>query len=347
MNDLVRAHEVASAFYRRQLESYRKGWAARQLIGRQLGAVLATDSRWSVGYAPVRWSRLVDHLRAAGFDDDTMLAAGLVKPLQSGYLVDRFRDRLTFVAHDIDLRSVGFVARARAAHPKYLNSPSTKIYTKGRSLVGIDAQLDRLSNGAVPVMVEGPTDAIAISLLNGPWAGITPCGTAITRHQAAMVRRYAVTDTVIVMLDPDPAGRNAAVKSLDALSVYFGSVVVAELPEGRDPASLFASSPGLLRASLQSPRLGFEFAIDVELMRWDKVLDHLSGQVGALRAIAPLVARLPADRIAGQVARLSQRLRLEERVVSRELVAVVGRRPKIEAFGPDLEADPDLESRSP
>src|SRR5688572_18952641 len=136
MNELVRAHEVASAFYRHQLQSNRKGWAARQLIGRQLGAVLASDSGWSVGYAPARWARLVDHLRAAGFDNETMLDTDLAKPLPSGYLVDRFHDRLTFVAHDIDLRPVGFVARARAAHPKYLNSPTTKIYTKGRSLVG-------------------------------------------------------------------------------------------------------------------------------------------------------------------------------------------------------------------
>jgi DNA primase len=347
MNELIRAHEVAAAFYRHQLQSNRKGWAARQLVGRQLGAVLASDSGWSVGYAPRRWTRLVDHLRAAGFNDQTMLAAGLAKPLRSGYLVDHFYDRLTFVAHDIDLRSVGFVARARAAHPKYINTPSTQIYAKGRSLVGIDAQLDRLSNGAVPVMVEGPTDAIAVSLLNGPWAGISPCGTAITRHQAAIVRRHAVTDTVIVMLDPDLAGRTAAVKSLDALSKYFDLVMVAELPGGRDPASLFAASPGLLRATLQSPRLGMEFAIDVELMRWEKVLDHLSGQVGALRAIAPLVVKLPTDRIAAQVARLSHRLGLEERVISRELVAVVGRRPKTGASDRDLEADLDLDSRSP
>ncbi|WP_433017945.1 toprim domain-containing protein [Kribbella sp. CA-294648] len=347
MKELIRAHEVASAFYRHQLHIYRKGWAARQLVGRQLGAVLASDSKWSVGYAPARWARLVDHLRATGFDDDTMLAAGLAKPLRSGYLVDRFHDRLTFVAHDIDLRPVGFVARARAAHPKYVNSPRTQIYTKGRSLVGIDAQLDQLSSGAVPVMVEGPTDAIAISLLNGPWAGISPCGTAITRHQAAIVKRHAVTDTVIVMLDADLAGRNAAVRSVDVLSRYFGSVLVAELPDGRDPASLFAAYPDLLRASLQSPRLGIEFAIDVELARWDKVLDHLSGQVGALRAVAPLVVKLPPDRVAGQVARLSQRLGLEERVVSWELVAAVSRRANTGASDRDLEVDPDLDSRSP
>lgn len=296
---------------------------------------------------PDGWSRLVDHLRAAGFDDETMLAAGLAKPTRSGYLVDRFRDRLTFVAHDIDLRPVGFVARARAADPKYVNSPRTQIYAKRRSPVGLDAQQTRLTRGAIPVVVEGPTDALAISLLGDEWAGASPCGTAITREQAAILRLHAVGDTVIVMLDGDPSGRHGAERALDALSAQFRSVLAAELPSGDDPASLFRSSPGLLRATLTNARPGFEFAIDLELARWNKVLDHLSGQVGALRSVAPLVVKLPTERIAGQVARLARHLDLEERIVSREVLASVGRRPRSGALRGDLEADPDLDSRSP
>ncbi|GAA1602446.1 hypothetical protein GCM10009789_65690 [Kribbella sancticallisti] len=290
---------------------------------------------------------MVDHLRAAGFDDDTMLAAGLARTTRSGYLVDRFRDRLTFVAHDIDLRPVGFVARARAADPKYISSPSTRIYAKGRSLVGIDAQQARLARGAVPVVVEGPTDAVAVSLLGAEWAGASSCGTAITRHQAAIVRRFAVGDTVILMLDGDLAGQQGALRGLDALSTYFRTVLVAELPGGHDPASLFSTSRGLMRAVLTNARPGVEFAIDVELARWGKVLDHLSGQVEALRSVAPMVVKLPKDRIAGQVVRLARHLHLEERVVSREILACVGRRPKAGASPSDMEADPDLASRSP
>jgi DNA primase len=84
-----RAHQVASTFYRRQLLGNPRSWAARHLDGRQLGAVLAADSTWSVGYASDRWTGLVDHLRAEGFDDETMLAAGLARPTRSGYLIDR------------------------------------------------------------------------------------------------------------------------------------------------------------------------------------------------------------------------------------------------------------------
>jgi DNA primase len=290
---------------------------------------------------------LVDHLRAAGVDADTIRAAGLAKSTRSGQLVDRFSDRLTFVAHDIDLRPVGFVARARASEPRYLNSPSTQIYAKGRSLVGLDAQRTRLANGAIPVMVEGPTDALAISLLGDEWAGASSCGTAITREQAVIVRRHAVGDTVIVMLDGDPAGHHGAERGLDALATQFRSVLVGELPAGEDPTSLFRASPGLLRAILTNARPGAEFAIDLELARWNKVLDHLSGQVGALRSVAPLVVKLPPERIAEQVARLARHLHLEERVVSREVLASVGRRARRSASWGDLEVGPDLDSRSP
>jgi DNA primase catalytic core len=347
MDALVRANEHAAEFFRRELRTYRSGWAARHLIRRRLGAALNPDSAWQVGFAPDRWSRLVDHLRSVGVDDDVMLAAGLAKPTKSGYLVDRFRNRITFVAHDIDLRPVGFVARASAGRPKYLNTPATQIYTKGKSLVGIVPQRKQLASGAIPVVVEGPTDALAVSLLGDQWAGITPCGTAITRYQASMLRQHAVVDTVIVMLDPDPAGRTGAVRSLDVLSEQFATVLVAELPERQDPARLFSASPGSLRAAMQKTRPLLEFAIDSELMRWEKVLDHISGQVGALRAVAPYVVRLPNDRVAAQVARLASHLGLEERVVSREVLASVSRRPITKASGGEPEIVLDLDSRTP
>lgn len=346
MDALVEANELAAEFFRRELRNYRSGWAAQHLIKRRLGAALNPESAWGVGFAPDRWTRLVDHLRSKGVGDEVMLTAGLVIPTESGSLVDRFRNRITFVAHDIELRPVGFVARSRTGRPHYLNSPTTQIYTKGRSLVGLAPQKRQLANGAIPVVVEGPMDAYAVSLLGRQWAGITPCGTALTRHQALMIKQHAVTDTVIVMLDPDVAGRAGAERSLNVLSPHFGMVLVAELPERRDPAAVYSANPALLRAAIQDTRLLLEFAIDAELARWGKVLDHVSGQVEALRAVAPLVVRLPSDRMAAQVVGLASRLGLEARVVSREILASVGRRSREGVSASELEANPDLDSRT-
>ncbi|GAA3537352.1 toprim domain-containing protein [Kribbella ginsengisoli] len=346
MNALVRANELAAELFRRELRNRRSGWAADHLIRRRLGAALNSDSTWEIGFAPDRWTRLVDHLRSNGVDDDVIVAAGLASPTPSGYLAARFRDRITFVAHDIDLRPVGFVARSRSGEPRYLNTRSTKVYTKGRSLVGLVAQRKRLASGAVPVVVEGPMDAYAVSLLGDQWAGLTPCGTALTRHQALMIREHAVADSVIMMFDADAGGRAGAERSLALLAPLFGTVLIAELPERRDPAALYSADPGLLRTAIRQTRPLLEFAIDAELARWVRVLDHVSGQVDALRAVAPLVVRLPSDRIGTQVVRLAAHLNLEERVVSRELLACVGRRPRAGASADDLEADLDLGSRT-
>ena len=328
---LIEANALAAEFFRNELLKRPDCWAAEHLRSRRLGDVLEADSTWYVGYAPDGWSRLVGHLRRLGFDDRTIVAAGLASPTSNGYLVDRFRDRIMFVAHDIDLGPVGFIGRARAGRVRYLNTPNTDIYAKGKCLVGLDGQLDRLEAGAIPVLVEGTMDALAVSLAGDQWAGVGCCGTAITRDQALMLRRHARVDAVIVALDGNLAGRNGAVRSLDVLSAVFGQVLVAELPDEHDPASLFVAAPRQLRTALSSPRPLVDLAIEVELSRWSRVVDHISGQVNAVRAVAPLVARLPAARVAGEIGWLSSKLRLDEQIVSREVLASVGLRNEQQA----------------
>lgn len=349
---LVDAHRVAAAFYQEQLARRPDGWAAQQLRDRGLGAVLARGSDWWVGYAPEGWSRTVNHLRRSGIKDEVIVAAGLASVTSNGYLVDRFRDRLMFVARDIDLRPVGFIGRADGTRLRYLNTPRTPIYAKAKTVVGLDGQLERLRDGAVPVLVEGPMDAVAVSLAGEEWAGAATCGTAVTLEQALIARKHSRVSTVIVALDGDVGGRTGAVRSLEVLSQVFDEVLFAQLPSGQDPAKLYAADQSQLRAVLGSARPLAEFAIDVELERWNNVLDHVSGQVNAVRAVAPLVAGLPARRIATEIAKLSRAVHLDEQIVSREILAAVTRRP-LHQFRrqriQELEdgADPPDYSRSP
>jgi DNA primase catalytic core len=352
--ELVQAHRAAAAFYRRQLCDRSDTWAAHHLRDRGFGAVLAPDSRWQVGYAPDGWSRLVNHLRKYGFQDEVIVAAGLASVTNNGYLFDRFRDRIVFVAHDRALDPVGFMGRARGTRLRYLNTPNTDLYSKQHTLVGIDGPGERLLD-AVPVFVEGPVDAVAVNLLEERWLGAACCGTAITYEQALMVKRQTRTDTVIVALDGGTAGRNGAVRSLDVLSGVFSEVLFARLPEHHDPASLYAAGGQQLRAALSSSRPLVDYAIEMELGRWDRVLDHISGQVNAVRAVAPLVAQLPAQRVAGEIARLARAVRLEEQIVSREVLAAVGPRPAATprrrrnrlAHRVDVEVEPPDCSRTP
>ncbi|TDO44453.1 DNA primase-like protein [Kribbella sp. VKM Ac-2571] len=165
------AHVAAASFYRQQLQDRPGDWAAEHLRGRGLGTVLAPGSEWSVGYAPDGWSQLVGHLRRQGFDDIEIVAAGLAFVTSNGYLVDRFRDRIVLAAYDEDVRPAGFIGRSAGPRLRYLNTRNTEIYSKGQTLIGLDAQVKRLQAGAVPVLVEGMMDAPAVSLAGEHWAG--------------------------------------------------------------------------------------------------------------------------------------------------------------------------------
>ncbi|MFI7067096.1 toprim domain-containing protein [Kribbella sp. NPDC050124] len=328
---LVEVQVAAAQFFRARLLGSGAGWAAAHLVQRGLGHVLRSSSPWKVGYAPDGWARLVDHLRAEGFEDDTLLAAGLASPTRKGYLVDRFRDRIMFPAWDSGEQLVGFVGRSRGGRAKYLNSPATRIYQKSHALVGLAEQRDLLESGATPVFVEGPMDAAAVDelsrLTSRGWAGLGVCGTALSFHQASMVHQYSGSDAVIVGVDADGGGRLAAVRWLDDLSSVFERVLVAEFPSGHDPSSLLETPAGADRLfeALSSPRPLAELAIEVELARWSRVLDHISGRVNALRRIAPLVARLPHEQVAGQLGELAKVLELDQEIVSREVVETLGR----------------------
>ncbi|GAB3930420.1 hypothetical protein GCM10029976_032230 [Kribbella albertanoniae] len=318
-NITLEMHRQAWEFYQRQLHRMPDGWASTHLRDRGLGAAL-DDPAWGIGYAPASWTGLTDHLRKAGFTDESLVAAGLATPTMNGYLVDRFRDRIMFAAENADMEVTGFVGRARGGLVRYLNSPMTEVYRKSEATVGLIARCGKLLRGATPVLVEGVMDALAVDQLGSRWAGIAVCGTAVTRQHALAIRQVSPANKIVVAFDPDLGGRLGAVRSLKALDGVFGAVQAAALPDGHDVAKLFQRSPARLQGCLDSGVPLAEFAIDVELGKWAPVLDHLSGQVNALRAVAPFVRQLPSALVAEQIARLSERLDLEVAVVSREVL---------------------------
>src|SRR5690606_12047744 len=131
---------------------------------------------------------LADHLRGHGVTADEMLAAGLVKVAANGRLIDRFRDR-AMLPIMTEGKTLAFVGRRNPetheekAGPKYLNSPDTVLFHKGAQLYGV-AQPE-LATGSIPVLVEGPMDAIAVTIATaGAYIGVAPLGTALTHEQA-------------------------------------------------------------------------------------------------------------------------------------------------------------------
>ena len=310
---LVQVIAAAGRFYQSQLTG---SWVPGYLASRGLDAVLLPTSPWKIGYAPATWTALVDHLRGQGFTDADMLTAGLVVNGKNGQLRDRFRDRLIIPLRDQDGIATGFIGRRHpaAGHdhgPKYLNTPDTPIFTKGHILAGLAEGRGAFQRGAKPVLTEGPLDAIAVSIASeGPFTGVTPCGTALTGDQvAALARAIPLADRgVLVALDADTAGRAAAVRAYWRLAPVTSRLTTITLPDSTDPAALLETGG---RAALRKTFTGAvrplaDLVTDSRINDWarGRELVFAELQIGALRAAATAIANMPEEHIGPQAARL-------------------------------------------
>jgi hypothetical protein len=163
-----------------------------------------------------------------GFNLESVRNAGLGLVNPEGRTVDRFRDQVILPARNDELQTVGFVGVRASTSPYYATSPATQVLRRSNSLVGVAEQLDRLSEGAVPVPVNDPLDAVAIERLSrltvGRWAGIHLCGALLSAERARILSRYAAIDSAIVVLTDRADGQRAAIGFVDDLSRFFRRV---------------------------------------------------------------------------------------------------------------------------
>lgn len=332
-HDLVRVHQAAAQFFRTQLPG---SWVPGYLSAR--GFRTSVQQHWQIGYAPAGWDTLTRHLRGAGYPDQLIEAAGLAHRSRRGTLIDTFRDRAVLPIHAADGTLMAFIGRAPndagAGVPRYLNSPHTALYDKGSVLFGVWEARDALGKGARPVIVEGPFDAIAVTTAGrGRYAGLAPCGTALTSGHLACLDNAAnlMSSGVLVALDADQAGRRAAARAYQLLTPFSGQIAAVSFPAGQDPAQIVQSRgpDGLARLLSQTQPLT-DLVIDAEVVRWERWLEHAEGQIRALRATAPLIAAMPPADVARQVARLAERLGLRYSVVTE---AVTDALPDVIATG--------------
>ncbi|UUW92511.1 MobF family relaxase [Pimelobacter simplex] len=237
---------------------YPRSWAPGYLRER-LGTDLTEHPNYGVGYAPGSGHSLMRHLTAQGATIDELEQAGLVSRRErddgTTYYRDFFRDRLVMPIRDPNDPNaeaiLGFVGRRNPtktdddfAGAKYLNTRTTPVFTKGEALFGYAEARERLADGALPVLVEGPMDALAITLgSNGTAVGIAPMGTALTVSQIKLLRTHIDMvngrDRIAVATDSDPAGRKSAQKAFWHLTAADLDPTHLDLPDGLDPARLF------------------------------------------------------------------------------------------------------------
>lgn len=245
---LAEVMEQANRFFRLQLSSAAGAGARDYLAGR--GLRQAALDRFEIGFAPDSRAALTAHLRAAGVADELVAAAGLSAQPDTGSAYDRFRNRITFPIRDARGRLIAFGGRALAAdaRAKYLNSPETELFDKGRSLYNIGPAREAVARGAPLVVAEGYMDVIA--LVEAGFAGaVAPLGTAITETQLEMLWR--LSDEPVIALDGDRAGLQAGMRLIDLAlpRIEAGQGLrFALLPPGQDPDDLLrAGGPAAMQ----------------------------------------------------------------------------------------------------
>ncbi len=252
---LFEVMERAVQHFRLQLKTSAAAEARHYLEAKRGLGPEALD-RWEIGFAPNAWQGLWDALKAKGIDDALILEAGLAKPSQNGGRpYDTFRGRIMFPIRDARGRCVGFGGRAMDPNDgaKYLNSPETMLFDKGRTLYNHGPARAAAGKGQPLIVAEGYMDVIALAE-QGFGAAVAPLGTAITEPQLAMLWRIA--DEPIIALDGDAAGLRAAMRLVDlALPLLEAgkSLRFALMPEGQDPDDLLKSAgPGAFQKLLDA-----------------------------------------------------------------------------------------------
>ena len=257
---LLKAHELAAGYFREQLRSA-AGAAARSHIERR-GIGPETVERLGLGFAPSRRDGLTLHLRDAGQPLDLLLRGGLVVQRDGERPRDRFRNRLIIPIARETGSVIAFGGRALGAdqQPKYLNSPETPLYSKGRVLYGLHLTKKAVREDGHVVLVEGYFD-FAQALQAGVRPVTATCGTALTDRHVRLLRRFC--SRTLLSFDPDSAGAGAAARSGELLLAQGFQVHVVQLPSGDDPDAFIRRHGGdAYRERLRAARPYLDDALD-------------------------------------------------------------------------------------
>ena len=312
---LLRLHAEAAEWFRENLSKKQLGAPAREYL-KERGISAEIAKRWQLGYAPDEWNAFGNWARDHGYRESELLAGGLVKtkddaepaPNVKQTAYDRFRGRLMFpICNDVGevIAFSGRLLQSESEAAKYLNSPETPLFRKGKVLFGLHKTKRGLIEANCAIVCEGQIDLITLFE-----AGITnvvaPQGTAFTENQARVLKRYV--NEVVLCFDADEAGQKAAERSLDALLQNDLIVRIVEMPPGEDPDSLIRrKGKDEFEKRIAGARDFFDYWIDREAANVD--LGSLGAKMELARRLADTVSRVHDPMMKGEVSnKVSARL---------------------------------------
>ena len=302
---LLQLHGEATAWFHENLIKREFAEPARKYL-KERGITGEIAKRWQLGYAPEEWDAFGSWARGRGYNARHLIASGLVKtkddadgmPGHTSY--DRFRGRIMFpICNDIGevIAFSGRLLKDEDGAAKYLNSPETSLFRKGKILFGLDKSKRALIEATCAIVCEGQLDLISLFE-----AGITnvvaPQGTAFTEDQARILKRFV--SEVVLCFDADAAGQKAAERSLDALLQNDLIVRVAEIPAGEDPDSLIRrEGKEKFEKRLAAACDFFDYWIEREVATTD--LNSLGAKMRLARKMAETISRIHDPLLRGEV----------------------------------------------
>lgn len=267
---LYKVLDAAANYYQRQLTQHE---AALTYVRKKRGYDKQTMLTFRLGYAPSSGSALHSYLSKQGYTDEELKKAGLVTQ-RYGKSSDMFRERIMVPLMDPQGRVIGFTARLlrdQPNAPKYINTPQTMLYDKGRHVFAFHLAKETIRQQKHCILVEGNLDVVAAHQAESCQV-VATAGTALTEHHLKTVLHF--TDDVRICFDQDAAGQSAIERSIGVASKLGVSLSVVPLPGGQDPDDVIRNDPAQWQALIQKP----VYAIDWLLDRYAAQLDITSAQ---------------------------------------------------------------------
>jgi len=310
--------EDAAGFYQKSLASLAEGEIARRYLV-QRGVRPETTAVFRLGYAP-RQDGFLDQVLKKGTPIELLLKAGLaIRSERTARYQDALSGRLIFPIRDAYGQVVAFGGRVLGddSGPKYINSSETPVYTKGRHLYGLYDGRVSLRELAKGVVVEGYMDVVGLHQA-GVSNAVAPLGTALTSEQARLLRRYV--QEVVLLFDPDDAGRRASWRGADVLLKEDVFVRVAQIPGGDDPDEFVASKGlGALQEVLSKSQDVVDFWLDL-LAPELREFNDLHGRLRRAEELLRFVGQVPNEMLRAEwIQRVANRLSFDPAALRRHL----------------------------
>ena len=224
--------ENSHNFFMEKIFSQDSRGALEYLSNRGLDTNLIKEHQ--LGYAPPKWSELYEFLNSKGYNDEDLLALGLIKKSEEGRIYDTFRNRIIFPIFSPSGRIIAFGGRTLEKDnsvPKYINSPDTPIFKKGKNVYGIERAIN-IKNKNYSILMEGYMDVLSANIF-GFDTSIAPLGTALTEEQAQLIKRYS--SNILLSFDMDKAGISATERASFILKSQGFNIRVLQFEGSKDP----------------------------------------------------------------------------------------------------------------